>query len=246
MQEVTERQVVEGLLTPLRVYTALVALSGLAVLGSLVPGINWDSSTVGELGLFILLIIVAGSFPLRVAPAVVADLTTTVVFGAAMLLEPGVAVLAAVTGVLLRNLIVKFLGHQLHLPGYNYPFYKYPFNLGEIVLTAGLTSLVFHAPAAGDGLLTFMIVPAVACMYLVNTILVSVVVSLELGVNPLHIWWTGTKQNGATELGLFAFGLIGAVVCRIQRESLDRGISGYTYSYPVHSFLQVGKQDRRA
>ncbi len=214
MQEVTERQTTKGLLTPLRVYTGFVALLGLAVLGSLVPGIKWDSSVAGDLGLFIVLIIVAGSFPLRVAPAVVADLTTTVVLGAAMLLEPGVAIMAAVTGVLVRNLIVKFFGQKLHLPGYNYPYYKYPFNLGEIALTAGLTSLVFHAPATGDGLLTYMIVPAVACMYLVNTSLVSVVVSLELRVNPLRIWWMGTKQDGATELGLFAFGLIGAVVYR--------------------------------
>ena len=82
------------------------------------------------MALFTFLLIVAGSFPLPVAPRVTADVTTAVLFGAALLLRPGAAALAAVVGKLTGNLLVRLRGDRLRLPGYRFPFHKYPFNMG--------------------------------------------------------------------------------------------------------------------
>ena len=48
-------------------------------------------------------------------------------------------------------------------------------------------------------------------MYLANTSLVTGAASLQMGLNPLRFWWMGTKENGLTELSLFAFGFLGAM-----------------------------------
>ena len=57
-----------------------------------------------------------------------------------MVLEPGIAVVTAVAGKLSFFLILKHLGDWLKLPGYQHPYYKYSFNLGEVTITIGVTS----------------------------------------------------------------------------------------------------------
>ena len=149
-----------------------------------------------------------------VGPGVKVDITSAVMFGSVLVLEPGEAALAAVAGRLGSNLLIRFWGDELHLPGYKYPFYKYPLNLTETALSVGLASVVFHALTTGDGVLTPAVVPAVAVMYMVNTALISLAAGLELGISPLRIWWRGTQESGLAELSLFAFGFLGAVAYR--------------------------------
>ena len=71
---------------PLRVYIGLVGVAGMGLMVYLAQGAEWSSTTLAEAGLFIFLIVVAGSFPLPVAPRVKADVTTAVWFSAALLL----------------------------------------------------------------------------------------------------------------------------------------------------------------
>ena len=73
----------------LRLYIAVVAAVGIAWLAYLAPGVDWTASTLGEMGLLVLLMVLAGSFPLPVGPRVKADVTTAVWFSAAPLLDPG-------------------------------------------------------------------------------------------------------------------------------------------------------------
>ena len=69
------------------------------------------------------------------------DVSTAVLFGGALVLEPGIAVVTAVAGKLFFYLILKHLGDRLKLPGYQHPYYeKYSFNLGEVAITTGVTS----------------------------------------------------------------------------------------------------------
>ena len=70
-----------------------------------------------------------------VGPGVKVDITSAVMFGSVLVLEPGEAALAAVAGRLGSNLLIRFWGDELHLPGYKYPFYKYPLNLTETALS---------------------------------------------------------------------------------------------------------------
>ena len=189
----------------LRLYIALIAVAGAGWLAYLVQDAQWGLSSLGEMGL----IVGAGSFPLHVSPRLKADVTTAVLFCGALVLEPGVAALAGVLGIVCYNLLNGHWGERLKLP-----WYKYPFNAGETALFVGVTSVVFGALTTGEGVLTAAVVPAAAVMYLSNTLLVSGAVGLQVGVNPLRVWWSGTMENGPAELGQLAFGFLGAVAYR--------------------------------
>lgn len=199
---------------PIRVklFTTGVAITGLALLVILGIDEEWSRSVLAGTAFFMLLILVTGSFPLPVAPRATTDVSTAVLFGGALLLEPGVAVFTAVAGKLISYLVIKNLGDWLRLPGYKHPYHKYPFNLGEVAITTGVTSYVFHTLGASGEIIAPGIMAAAAAMYLTNTILVTSVVSLEMKINPFMFWWMGTKENGAAELSLLCFGFLGAVV----------------------------------
>ena len=172
----------------------------------LVTGVDWRISTLGETSLFVLLIVLAGIFPLRVGPKVLADVTTAVLFSAALILEPGAAAVAGVVGMTTYTLLNRWRGGELQLP-----WYKYPFNAGQTALFVGATSLIFHGLTSGDGVTTPAVVPAAAGLYLGNKALVSVAVSLQMRINPLLIWWRGTIENGPSELSQLALGFLGAM-----------------------------------
>ena len=103
---------------PLRFYIGSVAVAGLAWLAFLVGRVDWELSVVGEMFFFVALTVVAGSFPIPIAPKVKTDVAATVIFAAALLLQPGIAALAAVVGITTYTLLLRFLGDHLRLPWY--------------------------------------------------------------------------------------------------------------------------------
>jgi signal transduction histidine kinase len=189
-----------------------VALTGLILQVYLGAGEEWSRSVLAGSAFFMVLIIVTGSFPLPVAPRATTDISTAVLFAGALVLEPGIAIFTAVIGKFASYIFVKHLGDRLRLPGYKYPCYKYPFNLGEVAITAGVTSFVFHSLGTSGEFVTPAIIVAAGVMYLSNTSLVTAVVSLEMKINPLAFWLIGTRENGAAEVSLLCFGFLGAVV----------------------------------
>ena len=201
-----------GLPLTVNVYTGLVAVAGAVWLAFLITQESWGSAVIGDSCFFIVLIVVTGSFPLPVARRATADLSTAVLFGLALVLEPGIAVATAVAGKFITYLVINELGDRLKLPSYKYPYYKVPFNLGETAITTAVASVLFHSAGTSGDYLTPFIIPAAAAMYLTNTTLITTVISLESKTNPLQFWWTGTKENGLAELSLLAFGFLGAVV----------------------------------
>ena len=60
--QMTTKEAGPGLPKPLRAYIPLVAAGGMALLVYLNMGMEWDASTLAEVGLFVVLIIAAGSF----------------------------------------------------------------------------------------------------------------------------------------------------------------------------------------
>ena len=171
------------------------------------PRADWDFSTFGEVGLFALLLVVAGSFPLPVGPKVKADVSTAVLFAAVLLLEPGVAALAAAVGIVTYTVLIRYWGEKLRLP-----WYKYPFNGGATALYVGLAGVVFHALSADGELLTAAVLPAAVVGYVVGTALVTGAASIQTGMHPVRFWWMGTRENGPAEISLLAFGFLGALV----------------------------------
>ncbi len=188
-------------------YVALVCIGSMALLAYLATGVEWQLSTLGEMGLFILLIVAAGSFPLPVAPTTKADVSTAVLFGAVLLLDPGIAALTGAIDIAVYNVLLRYHGERMR-----WPWYQYPFNAAATALYMGLASLQFQAMAPGDSLLTFAAAPTAIVVYMVNTVLITGAVSAQFMVNPLRFWWTGTKENGPAEVSLLAFGFLGAVV----------------------------------
>ena len=195
-----------GLPKSLVAYITLTGAAGAACLAYLVPRMDWGASEAGEAALFTLLIVVAGSFPLPVAPKVKADMSTAVLFGSALLLDAGTAALAAGIGVPIYTFFLRYRGDKLRLP-----WYKYPFNAGAAAIFVGLASVVFHQLAADNEVLTPAVLAAAAVMYLANTALITGAASLQMGMNPVRFWWMGTRENGPAEVALMAVGLVGAM-----------------------------------
>ena len=208
MRNGRERKI-EGLPGSLRLYIALVGVAGAATLATLAQAVEWGPTRLWETGLFTLLVVMAGCFPIPVGPRVRTDVTAAVLFGAALLLEPGQAALAGAVGIVAYTLVIRYWGVKLRLQ-----WYKYPFNGATTALFVGAASAVFHALAEGDGLLTAAVIPAAVTYYMVNTALISGAAGLQLGLNPARFWWMGTKENGLAELSLYAFGFLGAVAYR--------------------------------
>ena len=184
----------------LRAYIVITAITGAAWLAFLAGSVTWDTVTIIESALLVALIVLAGNFPLPVGPNVKTDMTTAVLFGAAIMLEPGAAAIVGASGVLVYTIMQGL------------PWYKHPFNTAVTALYVGLSSYVFHGLSQGDALISVALIPAAATMYLINTGLITGVASVQMLLNPFRFWWEGTKENGLAELSLLAYGFLGAVL----------------------------------
>ena len=163
----SENQVRASLPKSLQAYIVIVAVGGMAWLTYLAQSVEWGPSVLGQMGLFVALIVLAGSFPLPVGPRVKTDVAATALFAAALLLEPGAAALAGAVGVVTYTLLLRFWGQKIRVP-----WYKYPFNAGATALFVGMASAFFHGMAASDSLLSAAVVPVACVYYLINTGLV--------------------------------------------------------------------------
>ena len=209
-----------GLPRPLQAYIAISAVAGIGWLIFLISRADWTTTLTGEVVLFYSLVVLAGYFPMPVAPKIKADVSTAVMFGATLLLEPGAAALAGAAGVVSYMYLLRFSSGKVTFPMYllrfssgkvTFPWYKYPFNAGATSIYVGLAALVFHSLTPGASLFTPTVIATAAVMYFANTFLVIGAASLQLSLNPVRFWWIGTRDSGAAELSLFAFGFIGAV-----------------------------------
>ena len=127
----------QGLPIRVQIFTVFVALTGLASLGFLIAGDELCWGVLAGTVFFIIQIVITGSYLLPVAPRATTDVSTAVLFGRAWVLEPGIAVVTAMAGKLFFYSILKHLGDRLKRPGYQHPYYKYRFNLGEVAITTG-------------------------------------------------------------------------------------------------------------
>ena len=107
-----------GLPIRVQIFTAFVALTGLALLGFLIAGDELCWGVLAGTVFFIIQIVITGSYLLPVAPRATTDVRTAALFSRAWSLEPGIAVVTAMAGKLFFYLILKHLGDRLKLPGY--------------------------------------------------------------------------------------------------------------------------------
>ena len=120
-----------GLSIRVQIFTAFVALTGLALLGFLIAGEELYRGVLAGTAFFIIQIVITGSYPLPAAPRAKTDVSTAVLFGRAWVLEPGIAVVTAMAGKLFFYLILKHLGYWPNpsvigsMPGFSYSCTSY-------------------------------------------------------------------------------------------------------------------------
>jgi signal transduction histidine kinase len=166
---------------------------------------EWGVELVASTSLLAVLVMVAGLFPIPVAPRVKAGMTTAPLFAAALVLPPGGVVIAAVVGGLTYQAALRFRSPHVQVP-----WYQIIFNVGETALSTGVAAFLFDR-MADDGLISAAIILAAAAMYLINSSLISLIAATQLRESPLKFWWMGTRESGLAELSLYALGYLGAL-----------------------------------
>ena len=157
----------------------IVAIGGVAWSAYLASQLEWTTELLAGTLLLASLVMLAGLFPIPVAPRVKAGMTTAPLFGAALVLAPGGVVIAAVVGGLAYQIALRFRS-----PGMKVPWYQLIFNVGETALSTGVAAYIFDR-MADESLTSMAILLAAAAMYLINSSLVSLIVATQLRENPV-------------------------------------------------------------
>jgi signal transduction histidine kinase len=221
LQESTELQQQRSKALLIGSVVALTALGGalaFAYFGR--TAFDTSSGALINMTFFAALTAVAGLFPLPVTSRIKTTITTAPLFACALVLPAGNAVLAAVVGSMVYQVGLRWRPERLVLP-----IYKYPFNVGEVILSTGLAAWTFQALGGDIRTSLWPTVPAAAVMYMTNTGLVSIVASISAGYSLPRLWWMGTQANGLAEIALYSFGVLGAFA--------------FNHS-PLFSFLSLG------
>lgn len=192
-----------------RLYLALLSLAALASVLVALPRTDTPTPARAALAvLFAALLALAYLFPLEFAPGTKVTLGTSVLFASVLLLEPGIAMLAAAAGRLLPQAVRPRPADQALLNG------------SQTVLQAGVGAAILRAAGWNYGALRLTrpeqlapLAAAALAMYLINTLAVAAIVGLESGRPPLSAWAGSLTFPDATErLSQLALGLVGAIV----------------------------------
>ena len=186
---------------PLRLYVAGVILLGAATggLGTLLLRPSAD-----RLAVAIVLVCLATAAQLR--PVHLTQKTKVTVedaatFAAALLLDPGLAILVAGGSTLLAGLRGRM------------SWYNRAFNISAVVIDTGAAATAFTLLAAGAAP-SLATIPAIAVAALlkftVNSTVVDIAVALQLRRKPLAKWWGRHRRDAAQLLSLYLIGAVGA------------------------------------
>ena len=156
--------------------------------------------------------IVAYRFPIHfdVKSSVVLD--TSIIFASVLFLQPGLALLVILIGATSGNLSRRFEPEEMI------------FNVSQAALQAAFASALlialgweFGTLDLNQGWTLLALGLTAAIIYVTNTILVSLVIALHTGMNPVRLWsQSATRNDGIEQLGQFTLGAIAAIVASAQ------------------------------
>jgi len=192
---------VGSLRLPLRLYVAGVILLGAATLGL---GTVMLRPSADRLAIAIVLVCLATAAQLR--PVHLTQKTKVTVedaatFAAALLLDPGLAILVAGGSTLLAGLRGRM------------SWYNRAFNVSAVVIDTGAAATAFTLLAAGaaPSLSTISAIAVAALLkFGVNSTVVDIAVALQLRRRPLAKWWGRHRRDAAQLLSLYLIGAVGA------------------------------------
>lgn len=154
-------------------------------------------------------LVLAKRYEIHVAPGLKVSTDTAVLFAAALLFDPSLAMPLAVVGSLANNVLVRR------------PWFNSLFNAAQSGISTALAGFVYLSLAPGRldqmGDLPDQL-PALVCaaiaMYFTNAFLVDVAVSLQLGQHPLAGSWQRHRSVLPHHLALFLLGILPALTAR--------------------------------
>ena len=204
----------EGLrINALRAYILILLALTVVWLFSALSAIEAVSGTEIALALFFALwIAVANRFPIHWVFRSNVVLDTAAIYAVALTFQPGLAMLIVLTGALIGSALRPRDIEEV------------TFNISQATLQAGAASGVL-ALLGWSGLGAAFQFPvdllpltlAALVVFLTNTWLVSVVIGLHSGSNPIPIWLQSTTRHDALEqLTQFVLGLLAAIIAQQQ------------------------------
>lgn len=139
-------------------------------------------------------------------------LDTSIIFASVLLFRPGTAMVVIIAGAIAGNI------------SRNFELEETVFNISQAALQVAAAGTLLLAIGWEYGSLEFdggrilvTLTLAAAAIYLTNTILVSIVIALHTGMNPLRLWLQSTTRHDSTEqAGQFALGAVAAIVAGAQ------------------------------
>ena len=193
-----------GKLRPaLRLYVGAVIAAGPVAFVAAFAAARSPSEDALVLGAILLVIATAAQFfPLHLSMKVKVTAEDTATYAGALLLDPFLAM--AVAGG------AKLLGLRFRMMRMSW--YSRAFNASTALLETGVAAMVFHTLDAGAPSLArpAPLVAAALAKYLVNTVLVTVAVDLQMKRPPLSSWWSGRSRELRQSAALYLFGALAA------------------------------------
>lgn len=201
----------------LRLQTLVAPVAAAAVIVALwtIPGMRTSPSQLGLTVVLMVMATVATQFPLLVTPKVKVNTSSAAYFGAALILDPGGAVVVAGLSQLAGGLMLA----RRRNPLTGRPrrrFIDTAINTSQWMLAVAAAALTFRRVAGSDvsqeSYVWFVALLASACvMYLINTGLVAVAAAVQRNSNILEIWLVGRRVDLVTEAGLYVIGAVTSV-----------------------------------
>ncbi len=195
-----------------RAYITVLVVAALAILAD---GISTTTGGDTQHQLLAIMFVAAFTlsvmFPLQFAWKTRQHLDTTVILAAALIFEPGIAMLIVAAGAIVAQI------------GRRESWAQFFFNSAQMVLQVGIASLVlasFNWSPTDPSFNSFQTLLAVfvagAALYLVNTFTVAFIIALEDGTSPLKVWLRSTAILDQTEtllhVGQIGIALLAAIV----------------------------------
>ncbi|MBI3970071.1 MAG: HD-GYP domain-containing protein [Chloroflexi bacterium] len=171
---------------------------------------------LGLVGLLLVLAMVASHFPLRVSRQYEVEVTNAVHFACLLLFGPVATMLVAGVS-MCAGQVTSGLWNHWRSGKLTPSVQNVLFNTAYAIIYAGFGGAVYYtflpqsAPAPLGRIENVWAIPATAlAMYLTGRLLVTTIIGLKLGRNPLQFWLADWKREAPQEAGLFLLGLVTA------------------------------------
>lgn len=190
-----------------KIYVYTIIILGMIVLLVSFPT-ELDRKVLTGFLVFALLAFISEAFPVDVGPQSSASVAIAFHVGAIVLFKPEIAILVAVIGSGLIDLVDRK------------PIYKLLFNMSQYALCVGGSAVVYRM-IAGEAATALRIdlielFPALVLMIftylIINVTLVSIAIALSMGLSPFDIWLISYKGSS---FQFFALGPMGVLIALV-------------------------------